>query len=223
MFTVLDKKKKAKPVPIKEAQEEAQEEAQQDTPDAAAVQMLEMLSGGEGKELRTMMLYGDVNEERAGDMVAGLLMLHGHRKEEEDADNSIKFYISTYGGSADDMFSVHDVMRFVKQDCDIETIGMGKIMSAGTLLLASGTKGKRKIFKNCRVMIHSVSAGNLGTIHNLENELEEIQHLQEMYVSALAEETNMTKRQIRKILDQKVNVYLTAEEAVEYGLADEVI
>ena len=222
MFTVLDKKRKAKPVPIKEAQEEAQEEAQQASDEEAGKMLAEML-GGDGKDLRTMMLYGDVNEERAGDMVAGLLMLHGHRKDEEEADNSIKFYISTYGGSADDMFSVYDIMRFVKQDCDIETIGMGKIMSAGTLLLASGTKGKRKIFKNCRVMIHSVSAGNLGTIHNLENELEEIQHLQEMYVSALAEETNMTKRQIRKILDQKVNVYLTAEEAVEYGLADEVI
>ena len=221
MFTVLDKKK-AKPVPIKEAQEEAQDQAQEEK--EATGQVIEMLAAAEGKDMRTMMLYGDVNEERAGDMVAGLLMLHGHRKEdEEDADNSIKFYISTYGGSADDMFSVYDIMRFVKQECEIETIGMGKIMSAGTLLLASGTKGKRKIFKNCRVMIHSVSAGNLGTIHNLENELEEIHHLQEMYVSALAEETNMTKRQIRKILDQKVNVYLTAEEAVEHGLADEVI
>jgi ATP-dependent Clp protease protease subunit len=222
MFTILDKKK-ARPVPIKEAQQEVQDEAQEQMSDEEASKMLAEMLGGDGKDLRTMMLYGDVTEERAGDMVAGLLMLHGHRKDDPEADNSIKFYISTYGGSADDMFSVYDIMRFVKQDCDIETIGMGKIMSAGTLLLASGTKGKRKIFRNCRVMIHSVSAGNLGTIHNLENELEEIQHLQEMYISALAEETNMTKRQIRKILDQKVNVYLTAEEAVEYGLADEVI
>jgi len=218
---LLDKKRKrAKPVPVKEAQEQAQEEAQEQ--EDAGRQLMEILSG-ETKDMRSMMLYGDVNEEKAGDMVAGLLMLHGHRSEEEEADNSIKFYISTYGGSADDMFSVHDVMRYVRQDCEIETIGMGKIMSAGTLILASGTKGRRKIMKNCRVMIHAVSAGNLGTIHNLENELEEIQHLQEMYVSALADETNMTKRQIRKILDQKVNVYLTAEEAVEYGLADEVI
>lgn len=217
MFTILDKKK-AEPIPIEESEaSDALAEAE------ATVQVLEMLAGAEGKDMRTMMLYGDVTEERSGDMVAGLLMLHGHKKDDEGADNSIKFYISTYGGSADDMFAVHDIMRFVKQDCDIETIGMGKIMSAGTLLLASGTKGRRKIFRNCRVMIHSVSAGNLGTIHNLENELEEIQHLQDMYVSALAHETNLTKRQIRKMLDQKVNVYLTAEEAVEYGLADEVI
>lgn len=221
MFVVLDKKKKkAKPVPIKEAQEKAQEEAQEQTSDAEAAEQLVQLLGGDDKEMRTMMLYGDVNEEKAGDMVAGLLMLHAATKEDSE---DIKFYISTYGGSADDMFSVYDIMNMVKQDCDIETIGMGKVMSAGTLLLASGTKGKRKIFKNCRVMIHSVSAGNVGTLHNLEVELEEIQNLQDMYISAMVQCTDLTKRQLRKMLDQKVNVYLTAEEAVEYGLADEVV
>ena len=221
MFVVLDKKKKkAKPVPIKEAQEKAQEEAQEQTSDAEAAEQLVQLLGGDDKEMRTMMLYGDVNEEKAGDMVAGLLMLHAATKEDSE---DIKFYISTYGGSADDMFSVYDIMNMVKQDCDIETIGMGKVMSAGTLLLASGTKGKRKILKNCRVMIHSVSAGNVGTLHNLEVELEEIQNLQDMYISAMVQCTDLTKRQLRKMLDQKVNVYLTAEEAVEYGLADEVV
>ena len=96
-------------------------------------------------------------------------------------------------------------------------------MSAGTLILAAGTKGKRKIMKNCRVMIHAVSAGSVGAIHNLENELEEIQAIQEAYIRCLVEETDLTKRQLKKMLDQKVNIYLTAEEAVEYGLADEVI
>ena len=92
MFTVLDKKK-AKPVPIKEAQEEAQDQAQEQVSDEEAGKVIAEMLGADGKDLRTMMLYGDVNEERAGDMVAGLLMLHGHRKEEEEADNSIKFYI----------------------------------------------------------------------------------------------------------------------------------
>ena len=96
-------------------------------------------------------------------------------------------------------------------------------MSAGTLLLAAGTKGKRKIGRNCRVMIHAVSAGSMGTIHNLQNEMEEIQNIQDAYITALCAETLLTKRQLKKMLDQKVNVYLTAEEAVEYGLADEVI
>jgi len=169
-------------------------------------------------------LFCEVVDEKVAELVHALLCLNeSNQSLPEEKRKPIEFYISTYGGSADDMFSLYDIMRMVKRDCDIETIGMGKIMSAGTLILASGTKGRRKIMKNCRVMIHSVSAGNLGTIHNLENELEEIQHLQDMYVNALAEETHMTKRQIRKLLDQKVNVYLTAAEAVEYGLADEVI
>ena len=77
--------------------------------------------------------------------------------------------------------------------------------------------------RNCRVMLHAVSAGSMGTIHNLVNEMEEVQNIQDMYIRALCAETLLTKRQLKKMLDQKVNVYLTAEEAVEYGLADEVI
>lgn len=179
----------------------------------------------------TFMLYGDVTEERAGDIVSALLLV-GDKKRVDKAKaklpegqelEDIKFYISTYGGSADDMMSIHDMMRLTKLNRDIETIGMGKIMSAGTLILASGTRGKRKIMKNCRVMIHAVSAGNMGSIHNLQNEMEEIQNIQDMYIDAICAETLLTKRQLKKMLDQKVNVYLTAEEAVEYGLADEVI
>ena len=179
----------------------------------------------------TFMLYGDVNEERAGDIVSALLLLGDKKRVEKYKKKiapkkeleDIKFYISTYGGSADDMMAIHDMMRITKANRDIETIGMGKIMSAGTLLLASGTRGKRKIMKNCRVMIHAVSAGNVGAIHNLVNEMEEIQNIQDMYIAALCEQTLLTKRQLKKMLDQKVNVYLSAEEAVEYGLADEVI
>ncbi len=179
----------------------------------------------------TFMLYGDVTEEKAADIVAALLLLGDKKRvdkaksrlpEGKDVEN-IKFYLSTYGGSADDMMSIYDMMRLTKENRDIETIGMGKIMSAGTLLLAAGTRGKRKIMRNCRVMIHAVSAGNVGAIHNLVNEMEEIQNIQEMYIAALCEQTLLTKRQLKKMLDQKVNVYLTAEEAVEYGLADEVI
>ena len=179
----------------------------------------------------TFMLYGDVNEERAADIVSALLLLGDKKRvdkaksklpEGEELDD-ITFYLSTYGGSADDMMAIYDMMRLTKNNRDIETIGMGKIMSAGTLILAGGTRGKRKIMKNCRVMIHAVSAGSMGTIHNLQNEMEEIQNIQDSYIAALCKETLLTKRQLKKMLDQKVNVYLTAEEAVEYGLADEVI
>ena len=135
----------------------------------------------------------------------------------------IKFYISTYGGNADDMFALYDMMKIVEEDTDIVTIGMGKVMSAGVLILAAGTKGKRKIGRNCRVMIHSVIAGNHGSLPNLINEMEAIQDLQELYIERLVEETKMTKKQMKKLLEQKVNIYLSAEEAVKYGIADIIV
>mgnify|MGYP001551496522 FL=1 len=77
----------------------------------------------------------------------------------------IEFVLCTSGGSALDMFAIYDVMRMVREDCDVCTYGIGKIMSAGVLLLAAGTKGKRKIGKHCRVMIHPVQAGTSGSSH----------------------------------------------------------
>ena len=177
---------------------------------------------GSQKEIRTIALFGDVDEEKAGDLCMGLLMLTDLSEKEAPYD-PITFYISSYGGSADEMFSIYDMMSITKTKCEIHTIGLGKIMSAATLLLASGTKGKRKIGRHCRVMIHAVAAGSAGELHNIENEVKTIKHIQELYIKALSKETNMTSRTIQKLLDRKVNVYLTAEEAVEYGIADEII
>ena len=120
------------------------------------------------------------------------------------------------------MFGIYDVMNFCKQFCDIQTIGLGKVMSAGTLLLAAGTKGKRYVGNHTRVMIHSVNGGSIGELHNLQNEMEQIAGLQESYIQAMSNETSMTKRQIQTLINRKVNVYLSSEEALEKGLADEV-
>jgi ATP-dependent Clp protease protease subunit len=225
-------RKKSKAI-VEETKEEEREDKPSEQELEQAKELMTAMMGVPPEEEMpsTFMLYGDVNEERAGDIISALLLL-GDKKRVDKANNKlpegeelddIKFYLSTYGGSADDMMAIYDMMRLTKLNRDIETIGMGKIMSAGTLLLAAGTRGKRKIMKNCRVMIHAVSAGSMGTIHNLVNEMEEIQNIQDSYVAALCKETLLTKRQLKKMLDQKVNVYLTAEEAVEYGLADEVI
>lgn len=144
------------------------------------------------------------------------------QKKEEDK-KSIEFYISTYGGSADDMFALYDLMNVVKEDTEIHTIGLGKVMSAGVLLLAAGSKGKRRIGKNCRVMIHNVMGGTAGSLPNLTNELEAIQQLQDDYVSALVENTKLSRKRLTKMLNEKVNIYLSAEEAVEHGIADIII
>jgi len=176
-------------------------------------------------DLRTVGIFGDVDEEKVTETAHSFLYMNEMNKltEKEEDRRPIEFYISTYGGNADDMFALYDIMRQIREETEIHTIGMGKVMSAGVLLLAGGTKGKRKIGKNCRVMIHSVIAGNHGNIHNLVNEMEAIQALQEMYVNSLVEETNMTETRMKKMLERKVNVYLSAEEAVELGIADEII
>jgi ATP-dependent protease ClpP protease subunit len=72
-------------------------------------------------------------------------------------------------------------------------------------------------------MIHSVIAGNHGSLHNLVNEMEAVEHLQQMYIDCLVKETDMSKKQLKKLLERKVNVYLSAEEAVELGIADIII
>lgn len=186
-------------------------------------------------ELRLIGLFGEVEENKVSLLVAALIDLADNAevevpKDPEDPDSEteiikepIDFIISTHGGNADDMFALYDMMRVVKEQCDIQTFGLGKVMSAGVLLLAAGTKGKRKIGKNCRVMIHSVVAGSAGSFHNLENEMEEIRFTQDAYLRALAAESNMTYTQLKKMIDKKVNVYLSAEEAVKMGIADIIV
>ena len=209
----------------KVAQPEEVEATEEEKASALAEAMTAMLESA--PDMRTMMLYGEVEEEKIQELIVGLLVMTegaGPKAFTEDGKlKPIQFYISTYGGAADDMFALYDIMNLVKPSCDIYTIGIGKVMSAGVLLLAAGSKGKRYISKHCRVMIHSVAAGAGGQMHNLENEMKAIKNLQDEYVNALVANTDLTKRQLNKILDRKVNVYLTAEEAIEYGIADHIL
>mgnify|MGYP003153046724 CR=1 FL=1 len=211
-----DKKKKSK---TEEVAEETEEKVDP---------MLELLGslGGAADpnpEARSIMFVGDVTEERAADLISALLVLSQSKKKDQERADDIKLYVSTYGGSADEMLGIYDVMQYCKQFCDIQTIGLGKVMSAGTLILAAGTDGKRKLGKNARVMIHSVNGGSVGELHSLENEMEQMKNLQDLYIQCLSNETKMTKRQIQTLINRKVNVYLSAEEAIEKGLADEVL
>ncbi len=221
------KKKSKEEVVEEESSEETTEEvSEEDEAPAQQLSLMDLLGGGQGAdtpEARSIMFVGEVTEERAADLISALLVLSQTKAPDAERAEPIKLYISTYGGSADEMFGIYDVVNFCKKFCDIETIGLGKVMSAGTLMLASGTKGKRKLGKHCRVMIHAVNGGQVGDIHNLQNELEQTVSLQDSYIQALSHETNMTKRQIQTLINRKVNVYLTAEEAIEKGLADEIL
>ena len=169
-------------------------------------------------------LFAEVAEEKIAELIHGLLVVaENEHLKEENKRIPVEFYLSTYGGSADDMFALYDVMRLIRDEVPIRTIGLGKVMSAGVLLLAAGTKGERRGAKNCRIMIHSVVGGNHGDLHNMLNEMEAIEQLQQMFVDCLVSETKMTKTRLKKMLDRKVNVYLSAEEAVELGIADIII
>ena len=193
--------------------------------------IVSMLMTEERPELRLTGIYGDVNEERCSEAVYGLHALKLTGKKErvitddevetvEVYNEPIEFIISSHGGLAADMFSVYDTIREIKETTEIHTKGLGKVMSAGVLLLASGTKGKRRIGKYCRVMIHGVMAGQHGYLADVENEFKETKAIQKMYVQALADETNMTEAYVRKLMGKKTNVYLNAEEAVKLGIAD---
>ena len=187
-------------------------------------------------ELRTINLYGDVTERKGSEVVAGLLYLENTAitqmlKDPKDPESEIlaisrpiSLYVSTHGGSASDMFSILDVMDMVKKrTCNIETYGVGKVMSAGVPILAAGTPGKRKVGRNCRIMLHSVMAGTGGTIFNMENELEEIKWIQDRYIESLAGYTKMSKAKIKKMLKTQRDVYISAEDAIKLGIADEII
>ncbi len=176
-------------------------------------------------DMRIIGMFCDVAEEKVAEVIHAMLYLNELNKLEKKPEDKrpIDFYLSTYGGSADDMFALYDIMRTIRQDTEIHTLGLGKVMSAGVLLLAAGTKGKRRIAKNCRVMIHSVAAGNHGNLQDLTNELEAISDLQEMYTGCLAAESNMTESDIKDMLNRNVNVYLSAVEAVKLGIADIIV
>tara|TARA_E500000331_G_C17253601_1_gene712209 strand:- start:1986 stop:2675 length:690 start_codon:yes stop_codon:yes gene_type:complete len=187
-------------------------------------------------ELRTINLYGDITEKKASDTVAALLFLENSShvlspSNPDDPDSkdviisrAISMMVSTHGGIASEMFSIIDVMDMVKEKtCDIETCGIGKVMSAGVPILAAGTKGKRKIAKNCRIMLHNVMAGTGGTILSMENELEEIRWTQERYIESLASYTKLTPARIKRMLKAQADIYLSAEDAIKMGIADEIV
>tara|TARA_R100000808_G_scaffold16362_1_gene37004 strand:+ start:160 stop:828 length:669 start_codon:yes stop_codon:yes gene_type:complete len=185
--------------------------------------------------LRKIGVIGDIAEENTSDIIYGMLALHDTRfkdkaKDTENSDGEtekvsqpFEMIISTNGGDAREMFAIYDMMRFLRKDCDIETMGIGKVMSAGVPLLAAGTKGKRRIGKYCRVMLHNVSAGTIGALAQMQNEMKEVEKIQKQYIEILAAETNMTEKQIKRLINKNVNVYLSAEEALELGIVDEII
>jgi ATP-dependent Clp protease, protease subunit len=187
------------------------------------------------EQIRFLSIYGEIKEETAAVVVSSIYAYDSFERERIKAEKKlgikkiigyrpIEVLLSTYGGSIHEMFAIYDVMKTVKSP--IHTHGFGKVMSAGVILLAAGEKGKRKIGKNCSVMIHAVITGHSQTsIHDARNELTQVNEQQEKYVNLLAEETEgkLSRATIHDMIDSKINYYFDAKKAVEYGIADIIV
>ena len=210
-------------------EEQAEEVAEAATEENQIVIVNNIQSPAPPGPSRSVTLYGDITECAARTAVGDLLYFSETAELpplEEGGESEflpINMYISTYGGSVLEMFSIYDIMSQAKQRTTVKTYGLGKVMSAGVLLLASGTKGERHIGKNCRVMLHSAASAAIGPVFNMKNEMSEAFYSQKRYIKRLSQETKLSKRQIKKFLNKKIDFYFSAEEAIEFGIADKII
>lgn len=168
-----------------------------------------------GDASRLVVLHCDVNEQSISSVMAQMLHLASQNHK------PIHLVISTYGGSVDEMFTLYDTIKFLP--CPVHTIALGKVMSAGVLLLASGEKGKRMIGRSARIMMHPISGGAAGNIFEIMNDVEESKRLQEQMAAAISKETKLSKEEIEKIMKRGHDVYLSPQEAIKMGIVDKII
>ena len=163
---------------------------------------------------RIIMLSEEVNDATASIIVAQLLYL-----EAQDLDKDIQFYINSPGGSVTAGMAIYDTMQYIK--CDVSTICMGMAASMGAFLLSAGTKGKRLALPNAEIMIHQPSGGAKGQASDIKIQAEWMLHTREKLNKILAENTGKPVEQIA--LDTERDNFMSAEEAMEYGLIDKVL
>ncbi|WP_371875574.1 ATP-dependent Clp endopeptidase proteolytic subunit ClpP [Duganella aceris] len=163
---------------------------------------------------RIIFMVGPVHDQMANLVVAQLLFL-----ESENPDKDISLYINSPGGSVSAGLAIFDTMQFIKPD--VSTLCTGIAASMGAFLLAAGAKGKRFSLPNSRIMIHQPSGGSQGMASDIEIQAKEILYLRHRLNSIMAERTGQSVEQIAKDTDR--DRFMSAEEAVEYGLIDKVL
>lgn len=163
---------------------------------------------------RVIFLVGPVDDYVANVVVAQLLFL-----EAENPEKDISLYINSPGGVVTAGMAIYDTMRFIKPD--VSTICVGQACSMGSFLLAAGTKGKRYILPNSRVMIHQPSGGAQGQATDIAIQAKEILYLRERLNAELAQNTGQTIEKIA--LDVERDYFMSAEEAKAYGVVDSVL
>jgi len=163
---------------------------------------------------RIIMLDTDVNQTSASLIVAQMLFL-----ESEMPSKPINFYINSPGGSVTAGMSIYDTMQFIK--CPVHTIVMGQAASMGSLLAMAGEPGKRKILPNARHMIHQPLGGMQGQASDVEIQANELVRWKKVLTDIYVKHTGKTYEELEKDMDR--DNYMTAQEAVDYGLADTLV
>ena len=163
---------------------------------------------------RIIFLGEEVNDHTASLIVAQLLYLEG-----QDPEKDISFYINSPGGSVTDGMAIYDTMQYIK--CDVSTICIGMAASMGAFLLSAGTKGKRMALPNAEIMIHQPSAGTQGQITDMAIHLRRLEVIKKRMNRILADNTGKDVETVTR--DCERDNFMTAEEAVAYGLIDKVI
>jgi ATP-dependent Clp protease, protease subunit len=163
---------------------------------------------------RVVFLVGEVNDHSANLIVAQMLFL-----ESENPDKDIHFYINSPGGSVTAGMAIYDTMQFIKPD--VSTLCIGQAASMGAFLLGAGKKGKRFCLPNARVMIHQPLGGFRGQASDIEIHAREILYLKQRLNQLLADHTGQTIEAIERDTDR--DNFLSAEDAVKYGMVDQVL
>ena len=163
---------------------------------------------------RIIMLTDEINDTTASLVVAQLLYL-----EAQDPDKDISLYINSPGGSISAGMAIYDTMNFIK--CDVSTICIGMAASMGAFLLSAGTKGKRIALPNSEIMIHQPLGGMQGQASDIKIHAEHILRIKDKMNEILAQQTGQDIETIRRDTDR--DNYMTAQQALEYGLIDKII
>ena len=159
---------------------------------------------------------GHVDEDTAKEAITRLIEI-----EQMDHEQLIVMIFDSYGGYVHSLLSIYDVMKAISNP--IKTICLGKAMSAAGILLAAGNTGMRFIGPHATVMVHELRGGTFGTLTQMETKVDESKRLHEILVAILARETGQTKAKVRKLMSASQDHYLTPEEAIEFGMADEIL
>ena len=164
---------------------------------------------------RIVMLDTDVNEHSASLIVAQLLFL------ESQGNEDIHFFINSPGGVVTAGMAIYDTMQFIKPD--VSTIVMGQACSMGSLLASSGAKGKRKMLPNARHMIHQPSGGARGQATDMQIQVEEILKMKKSLTEIYVKHNSKGKTYEQFLADMERDKFMSAQEALEYGLIDEIV